>query len=195
LWGTTNWLHAIDYSVVALLGICTLLLTKVLDWDDLMNERAAWDVFIWYGGMVRMAEALGETGITKKFAEVSASFTQGWQWGAALAALALIYFYAHYSFASITAHASAMFIPFLFLEPQRRTHTLRHDAGAHLFRHGLCETTNVVEVRIDRVCAKHHRLVNAWVAVVEDSRLVVVVYREAFFRRARCSVSSCVSLA
>jgi DASS family divalent anion:Na+ symporter len=113
LWGTTNWLHAIDYSVVALLGICTLLLTKVLDWDDLMNERAAWDVFIWYGGMVRMAEALGETGITKKFAEVSASFTQGWQWGAALAALALIYFYAHYSFASITAHASAMFIPFL----------------------------------------------------------------------------------
>jgi DASS family divalent anion:Na+ symporter len=113
LWGTTNWLHSIDYSVVALLGICTLLLAKVLDWDDLMNERAAWDVFIWYGGMVRMAEALGETGLTKKFAEVSASFTQGWQWGAALAVLALIYFYAHYSFASITAHASAMFVPFL----------------------------------------------------------------------------------
>jgi DASS family divalent anion:Na+ symporter len=113
LWGTTNWLHSIDYSVVALLGISGLLLAKVLDWDDLMNERAAWDVFVWYGGMVRMAEALGETGITKKFAEASASFTAGWKWGAALAALALIYFYAHYSFASITAHASAMFIPFL----------------------------------------------------------------------------------
>ena len=113
LWGTTNWLHKIDYSVVALLGVCALLLTQVLDWDDLMNERAAWDVFIWYGGMVRMAEALGETGLTRKFAEVSASFTMGWKWGAALAALALIYFYAHYGFASITAHASAMFIPFL----------------------------------------------------------------------------------
>ena len=113
LWGTTNWLHKIDYSVVALLGISALLLTKVLVWDDLMNERAAWDVFIWYGGMVRMAEALGETGITKKFAEVSASLTAGWKWGAALAVLALIYFYAHYGFASITAHASAMFVPFL----------------------------------------------------------------------------------
>ncbi len=113
LWGTTNWLHRIDYSVVALLGISALLLAGVLTWSDVMTERDAWDVFIWYGGMVRMAEALGETGITKKFAEVSASFTTGWKWGAALAVLALIYFYAHYGFASITAHASAMFVPFL----------------------------------------------------------------------------------
>lgn len=113
LWGTTNWLHRIDYSVVALLGISALLLAQVLTWSDVMAEKDAWDVFIWYGGMVRMAEALGETGITKKFAEVSASFTMGWKWGAALAVLALIYFYAHYGFASITAHASAMYIPFL----------------------------------------------------------------------------------
>ena len=113
LWGTTNWLHKIDYSVIALLGISALLLAQVLSWSDVMAEKEAWDVFIWYGGMLRMAEALGETGLTKKFAEVSASFTTGWKWGAALAVLALIYFYAHYGFASITAHASAMYIPFL----------------------------------------------------------------------------------
>jgi DASS family divalent anion:Na+ symporter len=33
----------------------------------------------------------------------------------ALAALLLIYFYAHYVFASITAHATAMFVPFLIV--------------------------------------------------------------------------------
>ncbi|MBS1811797.1 MAG: DASS family sodium-coupled anion symporter [Acidobacteria bacterium] len=115
LWATTNWLHRIDYSVVALLGISVLLLARVLEWEDLMAEHHAWDVFVWYGGMVRMAEALGETGITKKFAEVSASFTAGWKWGEALAVLALIYFYAHYGFASITAHASAMYVPFLIV--------------------------------------------------------------------------------
>lgn len=115
LWGTTNRLHSLDYSVVALLGIALLLLTNVLDWSDLVSERAAWDVFIWYGGMVRIAEALGETGITNKFAESSAGFTQGWTWWAALAALALIYFYAHYAFASITAHALAMYLPFLIV--------------------------------------------------------------------------------
>lgn len=112
LWMTTSW-HGINYAVVALLGICVLLLSGVLEWSDVIAERAAWDVFIWYGGLVRMAEALGETGITKRFAEAAASFTSGWVWWAALAGLLLIYFYAHYAFASITAHATAMYIPFL----------------------------------------------------------------------------------
>ena len=112
LWMTTA-LHHINYAVVALLGISVLFLTNVLSWDDIIGERAAWDVFIWYGGLVRMAEALGETGITNRFAQFAASMTVGWAWGAALAVLVLVYFYAHYGFASITAHATAMFTPFL----------------------------------------------------------------------------------
>jgi DASS family divalent anion:Na+ symporter len=112
LWITTAW-HGINYAVVAMLGIAVLLVSRVLSWDDVLAERGAWDVFIWYGGLVRMAEALGETGITKRFAEAAASFTTGWHWVAALAVLLLVYFYAHYGFASITAHATAMYTPFL----------------------------------------------------------------------------------
>ena len=112
LWMTT-WLHNVNYAAVALLGICVLLLSGVLDWEDVIRERSAWDVFIWYGGLVRMAEALGETGITKRFAEFAAGLTSGWVWWFALAGLLFIYFYAHYAFASITAHATAMYIPFL----------------------------------------------------------------------------------
>ena len=112
LWMSTAF-HGINYAVVALFGICVLLLFDVLNWEDVISERSAWDVFIWYGGLVRMAEALGETGITKRFAEAAASFTIGWQWWLALAVLLLVYFYAHYGFASITAHATAMYIPFL----------------------------------------------------------------------------------
>lgn len=112
LWITTAW-HGLNYAVVALVGISALILLQVLSWDDVLSERPAWDVFIWYGGLVRMAEALGETGITKIFAEATAGFTVGWAWPAALAVLLLVYFYAHYGFASITAHATAMFVPFL----------------------------------------------------------------------------------
>jgi DASS family divalent anion:Na+ symporter len=112
LWITQSW-HSIHYAVVALVGVAVLLLTRVLDWDDVMSQRPAWDVFIWYGGLVRMADALGQTGITRRFAEVMAGMTVGWAWWAALAILLLIYFYAHYGFASITAHATAMFTPFL----------------------------------------------------------------------------------
>lgn len=114
LWMTSK-LHGIDYAVVALLGISVLLLTGVLDWEDLISEKAAWSVFIWYGGLIRMAEALGQTGITKRFAEASASLTTGWKWWLALASLLLIYFYAHYVFASITAHVTAMYTPFLIV--------------------------------------------------------------------------------
>jgi len=114
LW-MTNRLHNIDYASVALLGISVLLITGVLGWEDLITEKSAWGVFIWYGGLVRMAEALGQTGITKKFAEFSASLTTGWKWWLALASLLLIYFYAHYVFASITAHVTAMYTPFLIV--------------------------------------------------------------------------------
>ena len=114
LWMTIKF-HGIDYAAVALVGISVLLITGVLDWEDLISERAAWSVFIWYGGLLRMAEALGQTGITTRFAEASASLTTGWKWWLALASLLLIYFYAHYVFASITAHVTAMYVPFLIV--------------------------------------------------------------------------------
>src|SRR4029450_9248326 len=76
LWRTTAF-HGRHYGAVALLGIAILLLTGVLEWGDVLAERGAWDVFIWYGGLVRMAEALGETGLTAKFAQATASYTAG----------------------------------------------------------------------------------------------------------------------
>ncbi len=112
-----KWLgvQEIHYATVAMIGICVLILCGVLEWEDLISERAAWSVFIWYGGLIRMAEALGQTGITKRFADAAASITVGWKWWLALAILLLIYFYAHYAFASITAHATAMYTPFLLV--------------------------------------------------------------------------------
>ena len=112
LWITSSF-HGIDATVIALFGIAVLLLTRVLEWNDLTDETHAWEVFIWYGGLVQMAKSLGDTGITKLFAESVAGVTAGWSWVFALAFLLLIYFYAHYAFASITAHVTAMLIPFL----------------------------------------------------------------------------------
>jgi divalent anion:Na+ symporter, DASS family len=112
LWMTSAF-HSLHYSAIALVGICVLLLTGVLDWNDVLGERGAWDLFIWYGGLVRMGEALGETGLTRRFAEVSAGLATGLPVWATVALLLFAYFYAHYGFASITAHASAMYAPFL----------------------------------------------------------------------------------
>jgi DASS family divalent anion:Na+ symporter len=112
LWITAAF-HGIDATVIALLGIAVLLLTGVLEWRDLTNETHAWEVFIWYGGLVMMATALGKTGIPDVFAKSIAGLTSNLNWTIALALLLLVYFYAHYAFASITAHVTAMLVPFL----------------------------------------------------------------------------------
>lgn len=112
LWITSRF-HGIDATVIALFGIAFLLITQVLDWSDVTDETHAWEVFIWYGGLVMMATELGKTNITKLFAESIAAATNGLSWPLALIVLALVFFYAHYGFASITAHVTAMFIPFL----------------------------------------------------------------------------------
>jgi len=112
LWITSRF-HGVDATVIALMGIAFLLITQVLDWSDVINETHAWEVFIWYGGLVMMATELGKTNIPKLFAESIAGVTTGLSWPVALIVLALVYFYAHYGFASITAHVTAMFIPFL----------------------------------------------------------------------------------
>jgi DASS family divalent anion:Na+ symporter len=112
LWISAPW-HGIDATVIALSGIALLLIADVLNWRDITDETHAWEVFIWYGGLVMMATALGETNLTKLFAESIAGTMAGWSWPGALVVLTLVYFYAHYGFASITAHVTAMFIPFL----------------------------------------------------------------------------------
>ena len=114
LWMTTA-LHGINYIVIAFIGVSLLLLSRVLEWDDVLEDRQAWDTFIWYGGLIHMAAMLGASGITTMFAEFSAGMTAGWSWGAAVAVLLLVYCYSHYAFASITAHVSAMLIPFLIV--------------------------------------------------------------------------------
>jgi divalent anion:Na+ symporter, DASS family len=112
LW-VTSGLHKIDITVTALLGSTALLFSGVLSWEDVKSEKAAWDIFIWYGGLLRLGKALGDAGVTTEFAKAVGSVLAGAGWVLLFVAALLIYFYAHYGFASITAHILAMYPAFL----------------------------------------------------------------------------------
>jgi DASS family divalent anion:Na+ symporter len=112
MWATSAF-HHVDITVTALCGSILLLLTGVLTWDDVINERAAWDIFVWYGGLVRLGKALNEAGVTKAFAESVGVYFSGLSWLALLVVALLIYYFAHYAFASITAHILAMYPAFV----------------------------------------------------------------------------------
>jgi len=109
----TSGMTKIDVAIPALMGAGALLVTGVLQWEDIKSERAAWDIFIWYGGLVRLGKALNDTGVTREFANFVAASFESFAWPVVFAAALLIYFYAHYAFASITAHILAMYPPFL----------------------------------------------------------------------------------
>ncbi|MGH9657385.1 MAG: DASS family sodium-coupled anion symporter [Bryobacteraceae bacterium] len=112
LWIATPW-HGLDISIPALIGACGLLASGILRWDDVVSDRVAWDILVWYGGLVRLGKALGETGIPTEFAKAVGGWFPGEGWVALFAVALLVYFYAHYGFASITAHILAMLAPFV----------------------------------------------------------------------------------
>lgn len=114
LW-ITSGLHGLDVTFVALLGLATLLLTGTLRWDQVTGERSAWDVLIWYGGLLKMGELLNGTGVTTVFAETVGGQFVGLSWMTVLLLTLVVYFYVHYFFASITAHVLALFPPFVLL--------------------------------------------------------------------------------
>lgn len=112
LWLTGSW-TSMDATVVAFLGLCLMLILGAITWEDVLAERAGWDALIWFGGLVGMASLLGKLGLIKWFSVYVGNYVKGWPWLPALAILALVFMYSHYFFASLTAHATAFFVPFL----------------------------------------------------------------------------------
>lgn len=114
LWvlGSTIGLNA---TVAAMVGLSLLLLTGVLDWQDVIKETTAWDTFIWYSVLIMMATALNTFGFTPWLSEQIVELVGGLNWTLAFLILGLIYFYSHYFFASNTAHVSAMYPAFLMV--------------------------------------------------------------------------------
>ena len=113
-WIASDSLH-LEIAIPALLGSAALLVTGVLSWEDVKNEKAAWDIFVWYGGLVRLGKALNEAHITEWFAKSVGAVFSDFGWVVLFAAALGIYFYAHYAYASITAHLLSMYPPFLAL--------------------------------------------------------------------------------
>ncbi|WP_306590797.1 anion permease [Geothrix sp. 21YS21S-4] len=113
LWviGEKTW--GIDGTTAALLGLGLLLLTGVLTWKDVLEEHNAWDVLIWTGALIMMAGFLNKLGMIPWFSKVVGASMAGHGWLFGFLVLALTYFYAHYFFASMTAHAGAMYAAFL----------------------------------------------------------------------------------
>jgi DASS family divalent anion:Na+ symporter len=93
----------------AFIGVSILILTGVLDWEDIITEKGAWNTFVWFATLVMMASFLNTFGLVKWMSDQINLLIGGMDWLVAFPMIALIYFYVHYFFASSTAHISSLY--------------------------------------------------------------------------------------
>ena len=97
-----------DAAIVAFMVISLMLVLRVLTWNDLARNHAAWTTIALLATLVAMADGLGRTGFVKWFADFVASHIGGFPPMLVIVALVTIYFFSHYFFSSLTAHTTAM---------------------------------------------------------------------------------------
>ena len=88
--------------------VALMVLTAVVDWDDIVANRQAWATLVWFATLVALADGLNRTGFVAWFAQNVAAQVQGSSARTGLIVLVSVYFFSHYLFASITAHTTAM---------------------------------------------------------------------------------------
>jgi len=116
-----------EATTAAIAVISLMLLLKVVTWDDITSNKAAWNTLAWFATLVALADGLSRVGFVKWFAESMSAHLSGVSPTVAIIALLVLNFFGHYLFASITAHVTAM-IPVLLAVgstiPDVNMHTL-----------------------------------------------------------------------
>ncbi|KAF4677020.1 hypothetical protein FOL47_003753 [Perkinsus chesapeaki] len=114
LWIVSSSFDTVPYSTtgVAILGLSVLLMTGIIDVKrDIVANKGAWDLFLWFGVLLMLATELKETGFFEWFATlIDLSSVPAY---ASVWICTAIFYVSQYLFASITAHVSAMFPVFL----------------------------------------------------------------------------------
>ena len=110
------WIGAtsrVDPAVSAMFVVLLMVTLGVVSWNDVIGHAQAWNVLIWFATLVTLAGGLAETGFIQWVARSLAPMLERFGPYTAIVALVGSYFFLHYFFASITAHAASMLPVFL----------------------------------------------------------------------------------
>ncbi len=113
-WASQSW-HGLSTTLIAFLGVITLLITGTQKWDDITGNARAWDTLIWLGGLLTMANLLTEYGFIQWFVDLAKHWVASFSGIATVILLGLLYFYSMVAFSMLTAHIAAMVVPFLIV--------------------------------------------------------------------------------
>ncbi|KAH0845285.1 LOW QUALITY PROTEIN: hypothetical protein HID58_091835, partial [Brassica napus] len=104
--------------VSAMIGLSTLLVLGVINWNDCLSDKSAWDSLTWFAVLIGMAGQLTNLGVVAWMSDCVAKLLQtlSLTWPASFVILQASYLLLHYVFASQTAHAGALYPAFLAMQ-------------------------------------------------------------------------------
>lgn len=98
----------LNATTVALLVLSLMIVTGIVTWDDVLGNKQAWNVLVWFGTLVTLAEGLNRVGFLKWISEAAAMSMAGMSIPLMMILMITFFFVAHYMFASITAHVTGL---------------------------------------------------------------------------------------
>jgi L-tartrate/succinate antiporter len=105
-----RWMTA---TTVALFIFCLMLLGDVIRWEDVLGNRPAWNALTWFASLVTLAEGLNRVGFLAWFVAGTVGALGDTPVTLKMALIVVVFFVAHYMFASLTAHTTALFPVFV----------------------------------------------------------------------------------
>ena len=98
----------IDATTAAISIVGLMVLCNVISWDDIIGNKGAWNVLVWFSTLVALAGGLAKVGILKWIGTLAESSLTGLAPLSLMIAMIVVFFLLHYFFASVTAHVSAL---------------------------------------------------------------------------------------
>jgi L-tartrate/succinate antiporter len=95
-------------ATVALAVFCLMILLGIISWEDVLGYRQAFEVLMWFGTLIALADGLRRVGFLQWLGELCAKEMVGFSPLAAMILLVTAFYLIHYMFASLTAHVTAL---------------------------------------------------------------------------------------
>jgi L-tartrate/succinate antiporter len=105
-----RWVHP---TAAALFVFCLMLLFRIIDWSDVLGARQAWNALAWFATLIALAQGLQRVGFLRWFAAGTIGALGESPVTLRIVLIVVAFFVAHYMFASLTAHATALLPVFL----------------------------------------------------------------------------------
>lgn len=97
------------HSTTAAISIVSIMvLANIITWDDVVSNKAAFNVLIWFASLVAMASGLKKVGVLEWIGNGAETYLSGLSPTMLILSMLFLFFILHYFFASTTAHTTAL---------------------------------------------------------------------------------------